>query len=49
MKIAIIDAEIVGKNKHRFPKAIADKYFDIAGDMLLEYGNGKKVTQCKNT
>ena len=27
----------------------ADKYFDIAGDMLLEYGNGKKVIQCKNT
>ena len=30
-------------------KAIADKYFDIAGDMLLEYGNGKKIIQCKNT
>ena len=22
---------------------IAEKYFNIAGDMLLEYGNGKKV------
>ena len=33
----------------REQKVIADKYFDIAGDMLLEYGNGKKVIQCKNT
>lgn len=24
-------------------KVIADKYFDIAGDMLLEYGNGKAI------
>ena len=33
----------------REQKVIADKYFDIAGDMLIEYGNGKKVIQCKNT
>ena len=25
-------------------KVIADKYFDVAGDMLLEYGNGKRLT-----
>lgn len=24
---------------------VAIKYFDIAGDMLLEYGNGKKITK----
>ena len=27
----------------REQKVIADKYFDIAGDMLLEYGNGKAI------
>ena len=45
LNIAIIDAEIVGKNKHRFPNLVCMKlssYYKLLGDTVelkLDYEN----------